>query len=257
MTFDDITRVSSDATWNVPEGWRQGRGAYGGLTLATLARAASESPDAEGRPLRTLTAEIPSAVMSGASRVITKTLRAGSGLSTRTAHVEQNGEIVAHAVLSFGKTRVTDFERTDVARPSPPPFADVPVTPLLIEGPEFARHLEYRMVRGVPFSGETQPFTEGWVRFLEPGNVPRAIALVALVDAWFPSALPVLTAMRPFGTISFAAHFFEREWSLAEPLFHRSRLLGSQQGYFVELRELFTPRGELCAVNQQTMAVIK
>ena len=195
--------------------------------------------------------------MSGPAKVVVKTLRAGSGLSSLAAHVEQGGEVVAHAVLSFGKTRVTDFDRTDVAPPSMLPFAEVPVAPIAFAGPEFAQHLEYRLVRGVPFAGEAEPRTEGWVRFLAPGNVPRPVALVALVDAWFPSAMPVIAAPRPFGTISFAAHLFEREWSVGEPLFHRSRLLGSQQGYFVELRELFTPRGELCAVNQQTMAVIK
>jgi acyl-CoA thioesterase len=195
--------------------------------------------------------------MSGPAKVLVRTLRAGSGLSTLSAHVEQGGEVVAHAVLSFGKTRVQDFDRTDVVRPSPPPFAGVPVAPIAFAGPEFAQHLEYRLVRGLPFAGEKEPVTEGWVRLLEPGNVPPAIALVALTDAWFPSAMPVIAGPRPFGTISFAAHFFERDWSLEEPLFHRSRLYGSQQGYFVELREIFTPRGELCAVNQQTMAVIK
>jgi acyl-CoA thioesterase len=113
------------------------------------------------------------------------------------------------------------------------------------------------LIRGVPFAGEKDAVTEGWIRIREPGEVPREIALVALIDAWFPSVMPVTTAPRPFGTISFAAHLFEREWSLEEPLYHRSRLIASQQGYFAEVRELFTPRGEICAINQQTMAVIK
>jgi acyl-CoA thioesterase len=235
MTFETVTRVSQ-MTWNVPEGWRQGRGAFGGLTLATLARVASESPDAAGRPLRTLTAEIPSAVLVGPARVELETLRAGSGLSTLAAKLHQNGEIVAHAVCSFGKTRVTDFDRDDEPAPSAPPFADV--TPASLPsppGPEFTQHVEYRLIRGMPFAGEKDAVTEGWIRIREPGDVPREIALVALIDAWFPSVLPIT----------------------AEPLHHRSRLIASQQGYFVELRELFTPRGELCAINQQTMAVIK
>jgi hypothetical protein len=207
--------------------------------------------------LRTLTAEIPSAVLAGPARVRLTTLRAGSGLSTIAASLHQEDQVVAHAVVSFGKTRALDFERTDAEVMRAPAFRDVPAVPVAFEGPEFAKHLEYRLVRGVPLAGDSEPRTEGWVRLLEPGDVPRWVALVALVDAWFPSALPVITTMRPFGTISFAAHVFDREWSLDEPLFHRSRLLGSQQGYFVELRELFSPRGELCAVNQQTMAIIR
>jgi len=262
MTFEEATRVVAAGqgtwAWTVPEGWRQGRGAFGGLTLATLVRAASESPDAKDRALRTLTAEIPAAVASGASNVRVETLRAGSGLSTLVARVEQNGETVAHAVLSFGKTRVTDFDRVEIERPSPPPWSDLPIAPTMAPlTPEFADHVEFRVTRGLPFTGARDAASEGWVRFREPGDAPRIVTLVGLVDAWYPAVLPTVTAPRPFGTTSFAAHFFDREWSASEPLFHRSRLVASQQGYFVELRELFTPRGEICAVNQQTMAVIR
>ena len=256
MSLDLVTRVK-DGVWSVPEGWRQGRGAFGGLTLATLARAASDHEAAADRALRTITAEIPSAVMVGPAKIDVTPLRAGSGLSTLVASAEQNGEIVAHAVLSFGKTRVHDLERQDTPRPSPPPFAELPIAPQAPFAPEFLQNVELRLVRGFPFSGAEDAVAEGWVRFREPGDVPRWVALVALVDAWFPTTMPVITSPRPFGTISFAAHLFDRDWSLAEPLFHRSRLFASQEGYFVELRELFNPRGELCAVNQQTMAIIK
>ena len=256
MTFESITRAP-DMVWNVPEGWRQGRGAFGGLTLATLARVAGEHASAEGRPLRSLTAEIPGAVLVGPARVRVTPLRVGSGLSTLATHLEQNGETVAHAVCSFGKTRVVDFDRSDVPAPSPPPFAEIAPIPADTPGPEFFSNVEVRLTRGIPFSGAKDAVAEGWVRLRDPGNVARGVALIALVDAWFPSVFPVLSAPRPFATISFAAHLFEREWSLEEPLHHRSRLIASQQGYFVEVRELFTPRGELCAINQQTMAVIK
>jgi len=257
MTFDEITRLDATAVWNVPDGWQQGRGAFGGLTLAMLARAAGGRVDPSERPLRAITAEIPGAVLVGPAQVKLATLREGSGLSTLVSHLEQGGEVVAHAVTSFGKTRPVGFDRVELPRPSPPPFADVPVVPDVSFGPSFARHLEYRLVSGVPFSDARDASIEGWVRFREPGDVPRWVALIGLVDAYFPSVLPVLAGPRPFGTISFAAHFFEADWSLGEPLYHRSRLLGSQQGYLAEVRELWTPSGELCAINQQTMAIIK
>ena len=115
MSLDLVTRVK-DGVWDVPEGWRQGRGAFGGLTLATLARAASQHEAAADRALRTITAEIPSAVMVGPATITVTPLRAGSGLTTLAAHAEQNGELVAHAVLSFGKTRLHDLERQDTPR---------------------------------------------------------------------------------------------------------------------------------------------
>lgn len=42
----------------VPDGWQQGRGAFGGLALGLLARAAEASLDDASRTLRSITAEI-------------------------------------------------------------------------------------------------------------------------------------------------------------------------------------------------------
>lgn len=256
MTFGEASRADG-SVWTVPDGWQQGRGAFGGLTLAALARAAAAETDVAERPLRSVTAEIPGAVLAGAAGVEVAALRHGRGLSSLAAHVEQRGEIVAHAVASFGKPRAQDADRFDAPRPAPPAFADVPVVPDAALGPPFTRHFEFRIVRGVPLSGARDAACEGWVRLRAPGDVPRWAALLALVDAWFPSAAPTLTEWRPVGTISFAAHLFDAEWSPGEPLFHRSRLIGSQGGYFCEARELWTPRGALLVVNQQTVAWIK
>jgi hypothetical protein len=240
---------------DIPEGWQQGRGLFGGLTLGALAKAASATLGAGDRPLRTLTAEIPGVVAAGPAQVSTQRLREGHSLSTVAAQLAQGDSVVAHAVFNFGKTRDVAFDRTPAA--AIPAFDDSRPSDLGPFGPTFAHHFEYRILEGKPFSGDARAITEGWVRLREPGEVPPWIALIAMVDAWFPSAMPAFTSPRPFGTISFAAHLFDRGWQPHEPLFHRSRLLGSQQGYFAELRELFTSGGELCAVNQQTMAIIK
>jgi acyl-CoA thioesterase len=248
------TSPAGETTWQVPDGWQQGRGAFGGLTLAALAKAASTKLFSTDRPLRTLTAELPGAVVTGPADVLVGPIRDGHALSTIAARLAQNDGVVAHAVFNFGKTRDVAFERAPLG-PTVPPFADARVCALGSVGPTFTQHFEYRIVRGTPLSGAEDAVTEGWVRLRDPGDVPPWIALITMVDAWFPSVLPVFTSARPFGTISFAAHLFDRAWLSHEPLFHRSRLMGSQQGYFVELRELFTPSGELCAINQQTMAI--
>ena len=259
MTLAQALHIStspSGATWPVPDGWQQGRGAFGGLTLAVLAKAASTSHGATDRPLRTITAELPDAVVVGPAEVQIALLREGHSLSTVAAGLVQNGGVAAHAVFNFGKTREVAFDRAPTES-ALPPFADTPISDLGPVGPVFTQHFEYRIVSGKPVSGARDAIAEGWVRLRDPGDVAPSIALLVMIDAWFPSVLPVFTAPRPFGTIAFAAHFFERGWRPHEPLFHRSRLLGSQEGYFAEVRELFTMRGELCAINQQTMAIIK
>ena len=259
MTFADALRLETspagELTWTVPDHWQQGRGAFGGLTLALLAKAAGATLDDRERPLRTLTGEIPAAVLPGPARVKVTPLRLGNGLSTVAAHVRQGDDVVAHAVMSFGRTRNADADMAGSTATFPPFDSVTPSRHAAM--PTFTHHFEYRPVTGAPYAGAKEPLVEGWVRIREPGDVPAPYALLAMADAWFPSIMPVLTTPRPFGTISFAAHVFDRGWVPGEPLFHRARLLASQQGYFAELRELFTPRGELAAVNQQTMAIIK
>ena len=257
MTFDELTRVAG-TDWSCPDGWQQGKGAFGGLTLAVLARAAARGIDPSERPLRAISAEIPSAVMVGPSRVLVEPLRVGTGISTIAARMEQQGEVVAHAVCTFGKSRTRDLDRVELVAPELGAWTDAPAVPVGQGLPTFAKHLEYRPLRGIPFTAAKEAYVDGWVRMREPGDLPREIALVALVDAWWPALLPVCERPRPFGTVAFHAQLFDRaSWTLDEPLFHRARLLASQDGFVLEMRELWTLRGELVAVNQQTIAVIK
>ena len=49
--------------WSVPDGWQQGRGAFGGLVIAALARALEAHVGDPERTLRSLTAELPGATL--------------------------------------------------------------------------------------------------------------------------------------------------------------------------------------------------
>ena len=188
---------SGEARWEVPDGWQQGRGAFGGLTLAALAGAGAASLGARDRALRTITAEIASAVTVGPARLRATTLRAGNALSTVAVQLEQRdgAEVAAHAVLNFGRTRDVGFDRAEPVAPFPA-FDDAPMR-RFDPGPVFAQHLELRIVHGVPLTGDPQAVTEGWVRLREPGDVDPTLALLVMIDAWYPSVLPVMEAWRP------------------------------------------------------------
>ena len=51
--------------WSVPDGWQQGRGAFGGLVIAALARALEAHVGDPERTLRSLTAVLPGATLAG------------------------------------------------------------------------------------------------------------------------------------------------------------------------------------------------
>ena len=243
---------------NFPEGWLQGRGLFGGLLMGAMTRTLETY--APGRPLRSLTAEIFAPVAPGISELVLTTLREGSAVTTVSARLEQNGEVMAHGVGVLGKQRITDRERTDVVAPQAKPWRDIEAIPVLPPfGPDFGRHWEFRPQNYMPFSGGKEAAAEGWIRPLLGGSIRDAGFLAACADAWWPTMFAVEDGPRPTATIAFTFQPFVNfeGFDPNAPLFHRARLAAASDGYCVEFRELWSETGKLLALNQQTFVVIK
>ena len=136
----------------VPAGWRQGRGSYGGLTIAGLVRAIEHAVGDPTRTVRSVTAELPGPVMAGPAEITTEILRTGKSVSTARAALAQAGEIKAHAVCVLAATRRGHgpLAWQELVLPEAPPWSQV--EPLvMIEAnaarwPEFVPNFEYRVV---------------------------------------------------------------------------------------------------------------
>jgi hypothetical protein len=247
--------------WDVPDGWQQGKGAFGGLVIGALARAMrATEPDLERR-LRSISAELCAPMPVGTHTIAVAVLRRGRGTSYLEARVVADGQVIARASGLFG-----------VARPpsalvlEPPPGAASPATDLAVvpighqPTPRFALHYEFRPLTPPPFAGAREPRSAGWLR--ERGVIARPRPLVdadviGLLDAWWPCALIVEPAPRPMATVAFTAELLIDPATLdpAQPFLYRAHLAGAADGYSVELRHLW--QGErLIALNQQTFAAL-
>jgi hypothetical protein len=245
----------------IPEGWEQGRGAFGGLVVAALIRAMEASEPTPDRSLRSLTAEICGPVLAGEIEIAVRVLRRGSGVTTLAAQIEQDGEVAAHAVGVLGRARADRPRRSFLAPPSPPPWREVAPLPDPPPAfvPRFARFLEMRNVGPAPFSGAAEPEASGWVRMKNPGAARDAAFLAALADAYWPAIFSVEAATRPVGTIAFTFQPLGTCDGLdpEAPFFNRARVVAEAEGYTVELRELWGEDGRLLALNEQTIAIIR
>lgn len=247
--------------FDVPDGWQQGRGAFGGLVVALLTRALEAGIAAPDRRLRSITSELPGPTLPGDAEVRVEILRAGNAVTTAAARLIQNGETQAHAVGVFGKAR--NAEGTDAVHLQPPvlrPWREMevlPVEPPL--APEFSKYFEYRSEVGLPFSGQTVPHAEGWIRPKNPGSQRDSAFVVACMDAWYPVLLAALENVRPMATVAFTLQQLTDLEGLdpEQPLLFRSKDVAIRDGFFVELRELWGHDGRLIALNQQTFAIIK
>jgi len=240
----------------VPDGWQQGRGAYGGFVLASIVRAIESTEDVVARPFRSLTAELPAPLLPGPAEVRVEVLRRGSGVTTVAARVAQEGGIVAHAVGVLARAR-EDASRCEIAPPVLRPWQDLP--PVEMSFPPFAQFFEYRMTSGLPLSGHTSATTETWVRLRPPCPRFDAAHVAALADATWPALLATMREPRPMGTLTFMLQFFPSydDLELDAPLYHRGRVIAARDGYSAEMRELWTPEGRLVSLNQQTFVTIR
>lgn len=247
----------------VPDGWQQGRGAFGGLVLGALVRAVEASePDAE-RAVRALSGEITGPVLAGEAAIEVAALRRGAHVSTWSASLVQGGEVLGRASVVLGRARPVDR----AIAPAPPtaergfrPFDEgLAMDPSIGFGPAFARHYEYRLTGPMPFSAGPEPIAAGWVRARRPPPVLGAAELTALADVWWPAIFSVEEGPRPTSTITFTLQLPPTRGPLPgdRPLFHCARVLGGGAGYLAEQRELWTEGGELVALNTQTFVVIK
>lgn len=244
---------------DVPDGWQQGRGAYGGYVLATIVRAVEAVHATPERRLRTLTAELAGPLLPGAATIELDPLRVGSGTSTIAARVVQDGELKAHAVLVLGRDRALAVKELGVPRPVLVPFDSIPPAPPAAGGPPFVRHFDFRMTGPRPFARGNEGRAAGWVRARDLGGAPDAAYLVALADCYWPAIFTVLEAPRPMATITFTLDFVGTFDGLSHdaPVFHEGQMLAAERGFAPELRTIWGPDGRLLAINHQTFCIIQ
>ena len=247
--------------WDVPAGWRQGRGAFGGLVLAAMLRTAMHAAAAPAHPLRSLTGELVGAVEAGPAMLTAELLRAGQGLTAIAVRLEQASEVRAYVVALFGRVRDTGVAFSQLPPSDVPSRQAVPVLPVIAPiGPEFAQYMEYAPVGPLPFTGAEDAVGGGFVRAKVAGNVFDAPYLVGLADAYWPTLVAKLTAPRPIATVSFSFQLLAdcAKLDAAAAVYVRARALAATDGYVTELRELYSENGErLLALNEQVFAVIK
>lgn len=263
MAFDAAWKLEQLAPgqfgWTVPDGWQQGRGAFGGLVLGALVRAAERTLQDPDRPLRSITGELCGPTLVGEALIKVEVLRAGNNLTTLAVRLEQQQEIQAHAVLIFGNTRPQPLEFTELWPPEQTPWETLEPLPMIPAMPSFARRMEYRLDGLLPYSQEPSARTHTWVRPRETVERWDAATLVAMSDAVWPSFMNRMEAPRPMGTVSYMAELLDmgEGLELDQPLYHRGHTIAAHAGYQVELRELWGADGRLMLLNQQCLVLIK
>jgi hypothetical protein len=78
-----------------------------------------------------------------------------------------------------------------------------------------------------------------------------------MADAWWPVVVVEMTEPRPIATVTFGLQLFIDAPPGDAPLYHRATAPAADDGYCTEFLELWTEDGQLVALNQQVIAILK
>ncbi|MBI1351988.1 MAG: hypothetical protein GC156_12820 [Actinomycetales bacterium] len=262
-TLVAVEQTSQSATfvWDVPDGWQQGRGAWGGLAVGAIVGAVVRAEPDPSRSVRSVSMQISAPVLVGRHQVVASAIRVGRGMSTWEVSVtDADGARVSGGTVITGSARSGSAERAEsgwspLRMPEVPPADHVPALPTGPPFPTFTQHCEYRVSSGLPLQGG-EGETLGWISYRDAptwADVP----LLALVDAWYTVTLVPLADLVPVGTVTFTANLLvdPRTIEPGAPLLHHGLITASRDGYVSELRRLWTPDGRLAVENLQTVVV--
>ena len=192
--------------------WLQGRGVYGGLGAAILARALeAEAP--KGQRLVRLTAAFTAPLSAGPARAAVETIRTGRNVSMLRASLfsESGGDPAVPAVTclaTLARPRsVGALVHHGLGMPTVPPPDAVPDGPEEHYFPTFARHFSFRQCLGPrPFSGGAEARVGGYCRLNEPAPLDVAV-VTALLDAWPPAAVGRSPSWCSVASLEMSVHF--------------------------------------------------
>ena len=240
----------------LPDSWRQGRTAYGGIITALGVMAAVQAYPGQMPPLRSVQVSF----IGPAIGLLTFTpllLREGKSVVTVGVDVHAEGVLAARLTLVFGRARDSaiahDFcEQPPVGNPLACPEFKMSEVPF---APAFTRNFQMRPAGGaLPVSGAVHPELLIWMRHVDATGVDPAIALVAMADALPPAAFTSFTAPAPISSINWSFDLLEPvpagEWFLLRSFSEHAR-----DGYSSQDMHVWNEQGQLLMRGRQNVAV--
>lgn len=237
---------------------------HGGYMAAILLRSLMQVVDEPDRAPRSLTIHYARPPAPGPVRIDAVTQRMGGSLSTLSARMEQDGQLVALALGAFSLARasleVAELPMPDVAGPDPAWRSSDDVSERIERGraPAFMGKLVLQPRGGAtPFAGSDQPLEScAWLGLADGPRPLDAIALALFSDAHFPTPFARLSEPAGAPTIDLTVHFraadaLRRRADASELCLARFRSRVIHEGFFEEDGVIWGADGTVLAQSRQ------
>jgi acyl-CoA thioesterase len=256
--FSDDTAVTpaGDGCYDarIDPGWWIQRGPNGGYLAAIVLRAIRAEVAEPERRTRSLTLHYLRPPQVGPCQVRVTVERAGRGVTTVSARLQQDGKdcVLAMAALGIDRDGATfdDLEPPDLAGPGEPI-----VRPDALQIPINGRYDLRPTIGRLPFDVGPDALTGGWIRTVDDDPVEE-ILVAALTDAWPPAVFT--RAETPVGvpTVDLTIHFRHAPVDPSPWCLVRFRTTTAAAGFLEEDGEVWGPDGRLLAQSRQLAVIV-
>lgn len=248
--LDNIVVADGAFLTSVPEGWMQGRTAYGGLSAA-LALAAAKRAVPDLPPLRSAQIAFVGP-LAGAIEMRVELLRRGRTAAYVQSDIFCDGRLGFRALLVF-----MHAQDSHVSMAAPALTADMlPGRGALASPPasvRFAAQFELRFPGDMRLEGAE---IWRWVRLREPGGVPDEIALFAIADMLPPAAMMLFERHGPISSMTWHMNLLTDQlhtddgWWLLQ-----AKADQAQNGSSSQVMAIWNSRGEQVVSGMQSVAL--
>ncbi len=251
-------RLSDGFTAEIPDLWRQGRTAYGGIT-AGLAVASAQLAMPELPSLRSMIVNFTGPVLANCLFVPT-CLRRGKSVTTVQVTVFSEENVAAQIVFCFGSHRDSSLVvRGRPNRLDRSPLSYEPFTPdaSASETPNFTVNFDTRLVAGGrPGSGVRDGYVHAVTRHRDADSQTGIDSFVTIADVLPPAALCMAPVMAPVSSVTWMLNLLTDDpvtddgwWQLD------TRLTTAANGYSSQQMKVWALSGTLVAEGMQSVAL--
>ena len=254
---DNLTQTPEGLQAEIPDNWRQGRTAYGGISAA-LALEAVQKLHQDLPPLRSslinFTGPVPASPVYR-----TNILRQGRNVTTIEVKGFDGEAPVISVVFSFGASRESQLSVGFPAPEASPPETCELYTPKDYAKfiPVFFQRFDTRLIAGGrPVTGQNEGYVRVWSRHQDAASREGTSSLLCIGDVLPPGALPMLTQPGPVSSMTWIFNILSDKPSTKDGWWQiETRLTAAHEGYSTQVMRIWNSAGELIAEGMQSVTI--
>ena len=252
-----LTEVEGGYRTEIPDTWRQGRTAYGGLT-AGLSLAAAQKQFSNLQPLRSLAINFIGPVTENPI-FKSRLLRQGRNVTSIETQALIGDDVVATTTFIFGAARESDLAVQFPAPAAAAPDDCEPFTPEFAKPfvPVFFHNFDTRLIAGSrPMSGADEGYIRTWSRHHDAASREGVASFVTLGDVLPPAALPMFKKMGPVSSVNWMLNILVDNPTTNDGWWHiETKLTAASGGYASQVMRYWNSDGVLVAEGMQAVAI--